>query len=257
MSSGRNRRCRLPGRRNRHSRGRRCRRGTNGRTRGCRQRGRSPWPGSARRRHRRCTGRSDRGWRSRRSHRSRRNRGRRLRRFRQSRRERLARARENLSGFGRRRNRARGNHRSPAARNVRNARLAGRQRRTNRKCGPHRRGWRLRCLRRFFRCLRHGSGLRLCRGADRLRRRRRHRCLGRAYGFLGGGGFALLARRLGWFCKGASRHAAADLQGDIVVERTGMRLLFGDAQLRQHVQDDARLDFEFPRQLVNANFTHT
>jgi hypothetical protein len=68
--------------------------------------------------------------------------------------------------------------------------------------------------------------------------------------------YVLLALRLGWFRKVAGRHPAADLQRDIVVERAGMRLLIGDAQFRQHVQDDARLDFEFPRQLVDANFTH-
>ena len=55
----------------------------------------------------------------------------------------------------------------------------------------------------------------------------------------------------------ASRYPLAELQRDLVVERTGMRLLIHDAQFRQHVQNDARLDFEFSSQLVNANFTHT
>jgi hypothetical protein len=61
---------------------------------------------------------------------------------------------------------------------------------------------------------------------------------------------------LGWFCKGARGDAAANLQRDVVVERAGMRLLIRDAQFRQHIEDDARLDFEFSRQLVNSNFTH-
>jgi hypothetical protein len=78
--------------------------------------------------------------------------------------------------------------------------------------------------------------------------------------FLVGGGVGrgdvLFALRLGGFRKVAGRHAAPDLQRHIVVERARMCLLLGDAQFRQHVQDDARLHFEFPRQLVNANFTH-
>jgi hypothetical protein len=78
--------------------------------------------------------------------------------------------------------------------------------------------------------------------------------------FLVGGGVGrgdvLFPLRLGWFRKVAGRHAAPDLQCHVVVERARMCLLLRDAQLRQHVQDDARLHFEFPRQLINANFTH-
>jgi hypothetical protein len=50
---------------------------------------------------------------------------------------------------------------------------------------------------------------------------------------------------------------AAEIQHHVVVERTGVRLLVGDAQFRQQLQNDVRLDFEFSSQLVDANFTHT
>jgi hypothetical protein len=75
--------------------------------------------------------------------------------------------------------------------------------------------------------------------------------------FHGGGVFTLFASRLGWFAISASRYTLADLQRDVVVERAGMRLLIGDAQYWQYIQNDARLDFEFSSQLVDANFTHT
>jgi hypothetical protein len=43
----------------------------------------------------------------------------------------------------------------------------------------------------------------------------------------------------------------------IVFERTGMRLLLGDAQFREHLEDRAGFNFQFPSQLVDANFAHT
>jgi len=55
----------------------------------------------------------------------------------------------------------------------------------------------------------------------------------------------------------SSCHPAAEIQHHVVVERTGVRLLVGDAQFRQQLQNDVRLDFEFSSQLVDANFTHT
>jgi hypothetical protein len=54
-----------------------------------------------------------------------------------------------------------------------------------------------------------------------------------------------------------SRHAPAEIQHHIVVERTGVRLFVGDTKFRQQIQNDARLNLEFPGQLVDANFTHT
>jgi hypothetical protein len=55
----------------------------------------------------------------------------------------------------------------------------------------------------------------------------------------------------------SSCYPAAEIQHHVVVERTGVRLLIGDAQFRQQLQNDVRLDFEFSSQLVDANFTHT
>jgi hypothetical protein len=43
---------------------------------------------------------------------------------------------------------------------------------------------------------------------------------------------------------------------DILVHRTGMRFLFRNTQLREHIENHARLDFQFPRQLVDANLLH-
>jgi hypothetical protein len=51
-------------------------------------------------------------------------------------------------------------------------------------------------------------------------------------------------------------HAQAHLNRDLFVQRTGVRLLFGDAQFRQEIEDDVRLDLKLARKLVNANFTH-
>jgi hypothetical protein len=54
-----------------------------------------------------------------------------------------------------------------------------------------------------------------------------------------------------------SRHAPAEIQHHIVVERTGMSLLIRDTEFRQQIQNDAGLYLEFTGQLVDANFTHT
>jgi hypothetical protein len=59
------------------------------------------------------------------------------------------------------------------------------------------------------------------------------------------------------FGKPAARNPAAEVQHDVIIERTGVRLLIGDAQFRQQLQNDVRLDLEFSSQLVDANFTHT
>jgi hypothetical protein len=68
--------------------------------------------------------------------------------------------------------------------------------------------------------------------------------------------FAPFADWLRWFTKHAGRYALPDLQRYVVVERTGMRLLIGDAQFWKQIQNDVRLDFELPSQLVDANLTH-
>jgi hypothetical protein len=43
---------------------------------------------------------------------------------------------------------------------------------------------------------------------------------------------------------------------DIVVDRAGMRLLFGDTELRQDCNDRAVRLLAFPRQLVNPDLLH-
>jgi hypothetical protein len=43
----------------------------------------------------------------------------------------------------------------------------------------------------------------------------------------------------------------------ILVHRTGMRLLLADAQVRQHVENDAGLHFQFSRQLIDTDFAHS
>jgi len=52
-------------------------------------------------------------------------------------------------------------------------------------------------------------------------------------------------------------HADANLQRDVIVERAGMRLLIGDAQFGQNVENDVGLDLKLAGQLVDADFTHT
>jgi hypothetical protein len=40
------------------------------------------------------------------------------------------------------------------------------------------------------------------------------------------------------------------------INRAGVRLLFGDADLRQHFYDHVRWNLQLPRQLVDADFAH-
>jgi hypothetical protein len=56
---------------------------------------------------------------------------------------------------------------------------------------------------------------------------------------------------------GVTGKPPADGQGDIIVQRAGMRLLFVKAELGENVQDHARFNFQFARQLVDADFAHT
>jgi hypothetical protein len=49
----------------------------------------------------------------------------------------------------------------------------------------------------------------------------------------------------------------ANLIGNVVVNRAGMRLLLGDAELRQQLQNPIGLDLEFASQLVDPSLLHT
>jgi hypothetical protein len=70
-----------------------------------------------------------------------------------------------------------------------------------------------------------------------------------------GHGGTLPPRRL-LHCRFASQ--APPHQHDLIVlQRTGMRLLVGDAQVRKQLEDRAGLNFQFPSQFVDANFAHT
>jgi len=46
------------------------------------------------------------------------------------------------------------------------------------------------------------------------------------------------------------------LDGYVLVDGAGMRLLFGHAQFRQPIQNLMGLDFQLPSQLVDANLFH-
>src|SRR5579864_5411952 len=56
---------------------------------------------------------------------------------------------------------------------------------------------------------------------------------------------------------GLASDSLADLQSYVVIERAGVRLLVGDTQLRQRLEDYVGFDFELTGQLIDANFTHT
>jgi len=80
---------------------------------------------------------------------------------------------------------------------------------------------------------------------------------------IGGQGFVvhhgnrgtLPSRRL-FYCRFASQ--ASPHQHDLIVlQRAGVRLLVCDAQVRKQLKDRAGLNFQFPSQLVDANFAHT
>jgi len=73
--------------------------------------------------------------------------------------------------------------------------------------------------------------------------------------FFSGGGFG------GRFGVGERMEVLAHLLGSGDVNRTGVRLFFGDAHRRQEFEDELRLDLEFPGQVVDTNlvwmFRHT
>jgi hypothetical protein len=53
-----------------------------------------------------------------------------------------------------------------------------------------------------------------------------------------------------------SMQTALEFNGNLFVDRAGVRLFLVHAQFGQHVDDDAGLDLKFPSQLVNSNFLH-
>jgi hypothetical protein len=49
---------------------------------------------------------------------------------------------------------------------------------------------------------------------------------------------------------------APQLEGDVFIDRAGVRLLLGDAELRKPLENLVSLHFQFARQLVDANLLH-
>jgi hypothetical protein len=83
-----------------------------------------------------------------------------------------------------------------------------------------------------------------------LRRRSSWRLFGRRSGAVGGGLLGTL---------GSSRAAAENvtqLLRHIIVDGTRVSLLFGNAQLREFVQQFVSFDFQLPGQHVNSNLVH-
>jgi len=55
----------------------------------------------------------------------------------------------------------------------------------------------------------------------------------------------------------AAGDALANLEGDGVVDRAGVRFLLGDAELGQHFEKSMGGNLELPGQLVNSDFAHS
>ena len=51
-------------------------------------------------------------------------------------------------------------------------------------------------------------------------------------------------------------HSQPKLLGNVIIDRTGVGFLLGDAELGQHVDDFVGGNLQLPCQLVDANFTH-
>ena len=68
---------------------------------------------------------------------------------------------------------------------------------------------------------------------------------------------ATLARR---FCRTRALSGGAEVRsnfiGFVVFQRTGMRLLLGDANFHQHIENGFAFYFQLPGQIVNSNLTH-
>jgi len=50
--------------------------------------------------------------------------------------------------------------------------------------------------------------------------------------------------------------APPQFKSRIFVNRTGVGLLLGDSQFREHIQNHSGFDFEIPGQFVDADFLH-
>ncbi len=176
-------------------------------------------------------------------------------------RQRLPRSRKNLSRPGSRRTWLRRN-RYPSRpwrgqrRSKRPCARARRERRTHR-----RNQWpcRSKTCGSFHALLRGFNG----RSFEDDRRRGKPRRFRRAHALLGDRSFIVedghrgaLAPRGFFHCRFASQ-PPTDQQHLVVFQRTGMRLLVGDSQIRKQLQNRAGFNFQFPSQLVDANFAHT
>jgi hypothetical protein len=175
-------------------------------------------------------------------------------------RQRLPRSRENLSRPGRRRTWF-GRNRNPSRsgrgqrRGNRPRPRACRHRRTYRRNQRPCRSKTCGTFRAFLRGLIGSFGDRHRRGG--LRRLQFGHALFRNRRFtLQDGDRGVLPPRSFFHCRFASQ-ASPHQQDLIVFQRTGVRLLVGDAQIRKQLQNRAGLNFQFPSQLVDANFAHT
>lgn len=107
---------------------------------------------------------------------------------------------------------------------------------------------------RFGGLLYGGSGGgRLARQANRrsFRSRRRLHCRGWRHGRRGGARF-----RFRVLLGNLMAEEPPQFDGDVFVDRAGMGLLLGYAQLGELVQNLVRFDFQLPSQLINTNLVH-
>jgi hypothetical protein len=107
---------------------------------------------------------------------------------------------------------------------------------------------------RLRRLLYQGSGgERLAHQANRrsFRGRRRLHCRGRRHRRRGAARF-----RFRVFLGNFMAEDPPQFDGDIFVDRAGVGLLLGHAQLGELVQNLVRLDLQLPSQLINANLVH-
>jgi hypothetical protein len=70
-----------------------------------------------------------------------------------------------------------------------------------------------------------------------------------------GRGFAIYSGGIG--PNGLAVQALADQLRRLLIDRTGVGLFLGNAQLRQHLDDLMRRNFKLPRQFVDADFAHS
>ncbi len=66
-------------------------------------------------------------------------------------------------------------------------------------------------------------------------------------------------RGIGFAAHGSARstlHSVPDYFRHRLINRAGVGFLLGDTELRQHVDDGMRRDFQLPCELIDSNFTH-